>query len=385
MTKIFKDKTGSWYGTDTYLSPKQSITNARCVAKYCKNMSKHNWARKSCIAMLGNMWRESHVNPQVSYTRGDANAYGLCQWDPKGNLIGRAKAIKQYKTYDMMYTQLCVIDFEADQKGGKYAQWNLGRGKPQEYDISFKDFIENKGNHSLEWLVRCWCYCYERAGDEAMSERIEYAHLYDEKINWDKESSDDGGSIDDFLEWCKHIADDNEYRYIWGANHHAPPWTIIQKGFDCSSFISYGLHDGGGYDLSQCFTTSDMRNGLEKIGFNSMVYKRSKLKRGDIVIREGEHVEAIYSVNNGNIKIVGAHASEINGVPVPIPDQISVKDLSPTDSYEYIIRPFNEPSSKPRENPTNSNKSSRAKNPKTPTPISQNTLPPTFLKRKRRF
>lgn len=150
------------------------------------------------------------------------------------------------------------------------------------------------------------------------------------------------------------------------------------KAFDCSSFISYGLHNGGGYDLSRCFTTSDMENGLKAIGFDSMRFKRSNLKRGDIVLTEGEHVEAVYSRNGDDIKLVGARTDTL-----PRNEQIAVHDLG-TSTYQLIVRPFDSPSSKPRENPTNSNKSNHKTNPKTPNPITQNALPPTFIRRRRR-
>ena len=373
MAKILKDKTGTWYGGDVPLSADQSKTNARCVAKFCKSMATLNWTKESCCAMLGNMWRESHVNPQWNQVGG--SGYGLTQWTPKDKLIKQAKKIKQYKSYDMMYTQLCVIDYESTHN----EQW-INRGS---HYMSWKDFAENRQNKSLDYLVETFLRCYEGAGTEALNERIQYAHMYSDYINWEHISSDDGRSIDDFLEWCKEIADNNEYRYIWGANHSAPPWTINPKGFDCSSFICYGLKLGGGYDLPSVFPTSTMKNGLTNLGFEAMPFKRSQLKRGDIVLIEGEHVEAIYSVGD-DIKIVGAHASEIHGVPVPVADQISVKSLG-DDTYQWILRPFDSPSSKPREYPTNSNKSSRKVNPKTPSPNTQNALPPTFLKRKRRF
>lgn len=383
MAKICSDECGRWYGGNNYLTDKQQKFNARAVARFCATLSKHEWNKKSIQALCGNLADESNINPQVYEglqvlpPKTPRHGYGLVQWSPKQNLIDRAKKIKKYKSYDMMSTQLAVIDYEADH----HLQWST----TSRYPISFKEFIENKGNHSLEYLVGAWLCNYERPQDQSQEhirKRTQQAEEVTSKIDWDDIMRD---SIDDFLEWCKKIADNNEYVYVWGANHSSPPnWNSTRKAFDCSSFISFGLHNGGGYDLTKIFTTTNMRSGLTEIGFDSMIYKRSKLKRGDIVIREGEHVEAIYSVNNGNIKIVGAHASEINGVPVPIPDQISVKDLSPNDSYEYIIRPFDSPSSKPRENPTNSNKSNRKVNPKTPNPITQNALPPTFIRRRRR-
>ena len=374
MTKILKDKTGTWYGGSASLSVSESKTNARCVAKYCKSLSNHEWKKTPCMAMLGNMWRESHVNPQAQEVGG--SGYGLVQWTPKQNLIDRAKKIKQYKSYDMMYTQLQVIDYEAD----NHIQWY----PTGEYQLSFKEFMRDT-THSLDWLVRCFCNCYERAGSVAMDERIQYAHIYNDYIDWEHISSDDGRSIDDFLKWCKEIADDNEYTYLYGANHSSPPnWNSTLKKFDCSSFISFGLHNGGDYDLNKIVTTSTMKDDLVDIGFEAIRFKKSQLKRGDILCvyepQGNQHTEAVYSINGSEIKLVGAH----DHFPSHPNDDISVRDYY-DDRWQWILRPFDSPSSKPRENPTNSNKSSRKKNPKTPSANTQNALPPTFLKRKRRF
>ena len=289
-------------------------------------------------------------------------------------MIDRSKKIKQYKTYDMMYTQMQVIDWESEQPDGS-VQWK----KTSRYPISFKEFITNSGNHNLNYLVGAWLCNYERPRDQSQAhidQRTTLAENVTSTIDWDDVLRD---SVDDFLEWCKKIADDNEYIYIWGANHSAPPWTINPKGFDCSSFISYGLKLGGGYKLPNVFDTSHMKKGLENLGFESHPFNRSKLKRGDIVLNEGHHVEAVYSINGSEIKTVGAH----DHYPTHPNDDISVVTMS--GGYEWILRPFDSPSSKPRENPTNSNKSNRKKNPKTPSANTQNVLPPTFLKRKRRF
>lgn len=372
MAKIYKDRTGTWYGGNGGLEEKEYTTNARCVAKYCKALSKHNWSRKSCIALLGNMGHESTVNPQ-RYQNGVGPAYGLVQWDPKKKYVDRAKKIKQYKSYDTIYTQMQVIDYEATHG----LQW-INRGS---HYMSWNDFITNKDNHSIDYLVQTFLHCYEGASAEMLDSRLRYAHYFDEKINWDKISSDDGGAIDDFLEWCKKIADDNDYTYQLGANHGVP-WDNDKtlKKFDCSSFISFGLHNGGGYNLKTQFATSNMREGLTAIGFEAIKYtNKSKLKRGDILVNEGVHTEAVYSVKDGNIKLVGAH----DHFPTHPQDDIDIGDFY-EDNWGWILRPFDSPSSKPRENPTNSNKSNRKVNPKTPNPITQNALPPTFIRRRRR-
>ena len=293
------------------------------------------------------------------------------------NLIDRAKKIKQYKTYDTMYTQLQVIDYEADHG----LQWI----KTSAYPLSFKEFMENEGNHSLEYLVGAWLKNYERPRDQSQSVieyRTQMAREVTDKINWDKITHN---AIDDFLEWLKDIADNNEYVYEIGANHGVP-WDNYKtlKEFDCSSYISFGLHNGGGYDLETQFSTGNAKNELVELGFKAIAFKNKKqCKRGDVLVRTGSpygHTEAVYSTE-GNGKLIGAHGD----VGISPPNQISVVDFTDTN-WEWILRSDDAVSSKPRENPTNSNKSSRAKNPKTPPQTTQNSLSPlTFLKRRRRF
>ena len=373
MAKLCKDKCGSWYGGDDYLSMKQQQVNARAITKYCQHLSSHQWSKKSIQAICGNMSAESNINPQVSERGG--GGYGLVQWTPKSNLINRAKKIKQYKSYDMMFTQMQVIDYEASH--------NLQWIKTSAYPLTFAEFMKNEGNHSLEYLVGAWLKNYERPADQSQSvinHRTQLAEETTEKVKWDSTSSDEGGAIDDFLEWCKQIADNNEYTYQIGANHGVP-WNSTLKKFDCSSFISFGLHNGGGYDLQTQFSTSNAKQELQELGFEAIKWvNKSKAKRGDVLVRTGSpygHTEAVYSTE-GNGKLVGAH----DHFPSHPNDDISITDFNDTN-WEWILRPFDSPSSKPRENPTNSNKSNRKKNPKTPSANTQNALPPTFLKRKK--
>ena len=39
MAKIYRDKSGSYYGSSSYLTEKQQKFNAQCVLKYCKQLS----------------------------------------------------------------------------------------------------------------------------------------------------------------------------------------------------------------------------------------------------------------------------------------------------------------------------------------------------------
>lgn len=332
MAKIFKDKTGSWYGGDNYLSMKQQQFNAKCVANYMQNISKYDWNKDSIKAILGNLSDESNVNPQLN-ERGGGSGYGLVQWTPKTNLLKRARAINQYKTYDTMYTQLCVIDYEID----NHIQWIT----TSRYPITFKQFATNSGNHSLNYLVGAWLCNYERPADQSqahINEREQKAIEVCAKIDWDATPSEDGGSVNGFMKWLKKIADNNEYIYIWGANHTNPPnWDSTLKAFDCSSYVSYGLHNGGGYDLDVVFTTATQKKELEELGFKVKNFNRSELKRGDILINAGVHTEVVWSVDGDNIQTIGAHMH----YPDNPSKDISIANMGSGSEYDFMARPYN--------------------------------------------
>ena len=377
MTKIYKDQCGEWYGNPTLpcnLTEKQMKFNGTPIARYFLTMSSFEWCKESICAVLGNFVDESNVNPKATQVGG--GAYGIAQWDPKKKLINWAKKLKQYKTYDMLYTQLQVLEYSCEYT----SQWMNHHGSGTYY-MSFDDFVKNKGNHTISFLTRVWENCYEGAGRPHWEVRIPWAEDYYTIIKWDKILR---SPIDDFLDWLKEIADNNEYLYELGANHGVPWDNYLRlKEFDCSSFISFGLHNGGGYDLATQFTTSGAKRELEEIGFKAIPFKNKKhCQRGDVLVRLGSpygHTEAVYSTE-GNGKLIGAHGDE-GYEPA---NQISVIDFTDTN-WDWILRSDDAPSSKPREYPTNSNKSNRKTNPRTPSANTQNALPLTFLKRKRRF
>ena len=384
MTKIYKDQCGEWYGNSVlpcYLTDKQMTLNGTAVARYFLGLSSLNWSKEAISAVLGNMVDESNINPkgtQAILRNGqwvEGSAYGIVQWDPKKKLINWAKKLKQYKSYDMMYTQLQVLEYSCLNTD----QWANHHGSDLYY-MSFEDFRSNT-SHTIPFLTRVWENSYEGAGRPNMDKRIEWAEKFHREIKWDKIFR---SPIDDFLDWLKEIADNNEYLYEMGANHNVPWDNYLRlKEFDCSSYISFGLHNGGGYDLQTQFSTHTAKEELVEIGFKAIPFKNKKqCQRGDVLVRLGSpygHTEAVYSME-GNGKLIGAHGDE-GYAPA---NQISVIDFNDTN-WKWILRSDDAPSSKPREYPTNSNKSSRRANPKTPNANTQNILPLTYLKRHRRF
>lgn len=79
--------------------------------------------------------------------------------------------------------------------------------------------------------------------------------------------------------------------------------------YDCSSFISAALTQGGFFSSNPWFATSNMRTYLSKAGFTK-VSMSDTLKAGDICWKSG-HTEMIYAVNSDNkILTMGAHTAK---------------------------------------------------------------------------
>lgn len=333
MAKIYNDMSGSWYASDNYLTVNQQKFNAKAITNYFKNLSNYNYSNNAICAILGNMSFESTLNPQLNEVGG--RGYGLAQWTPKSNLISRAKAIKQSSSYDTIYTQLSVIDYEIKN--------NLQWIKTTKYPLTFKEFIEDT-SHDIEYLTGAWLCNYERAADQSVENikrrtngdnnghlgAVQFIEIVDSEIS-------DNGSVNGFLRWCEKIANDNNYLYKLGAGHNVT-WDYLGKYFDCSSFVSFGLHNGGGYDLETQFATSNQKAELAELGFNIFEYTNKKdLKRGDIVFYnngENGHTEVVYSVDkNGATKLVGAHSDNL-----PPNEQISIRSYY-EGGWQFVARP----------------------------------------------
>lgn len=111
--------------------------------------------------------------------------------------------------------------------------------------------------------------------------------------------------------------------------------------YDCSSFIWYALM-AGGFDVVAShggntwpFTTFDMEGCLQALGFVEVPLS-GEWKPGDIAVSptRNEHTEMVYKGGIGRGVCMGAHASEINNVPVPLEHQVSIGSTDGNASYE---------------------------------------------------
>ena len=333
MTKLEKDKTGSYYTSGYTLPIKQQYFNAKCIINFCKNMSKYKWTEKSICALLGNMSFESTLNPKLGETGG--SGYGLVQWTPKSKLLNRAKAIGRYSSYDTIYTQMKVLDSDLEK------EWI----KTSDYPITIDDFVKDT-SHDINWLTGAFLKNYERPQDQSQSNinlrtnGDSDGHIgsnqFANHFNFD-DFTEESGSINDMLKWCKKIADDDSYLYKLGSAHGVSFETYTGKYFDCSSFVSFGLYNGG-YDLKTQFTTANQKSELKELGFKIINFKnKSQLKKGDILfynVNGHGHTEIVYCVEP--LQLVGATTDDN-----PIPEQISIHNFYESE-WQYIARPNND-------------------------------------------
>lgn len=152
--------------SNTYLSKEEAYDNAKYIYIYFTNLG---WTSNSICGMLGNIDRESTVNPGLwesldyeNYERG----FGLVQWTPATNLTNWATS--KGLDRNSIETQCAKIKDEYD-NGGQYYPTD-------EFNLTFEQF--SKSTESPEYLAEVFCNNYERPGVVAMEERKSNARYW---------------------------------------------------------------------------------------------------------------------------------------------------------------------------------------------------------------
>lgn len=169
-----------------YLSYEQALNNAEIV--YSKfNSSSLGLTKEAICGILGNMWRESHVNPNMSEEGGGTTpagaGAGLVQWTPATVLTQHLQSGERWNDGDF---QMRVLIEELQPRninngGSSYGQW---------YDVSGFTYAEFIRTTDVAWATECFLKCYERAGVSALSERIEYARKFYKDLTGEAPSGD---------------------------------------------------------------------------------------------------------------------------------------------------------------------------------------------------
>lgn len=156
------------YSSNTYLSEygTEMTANANYIYSFFRSKG---WTKQSISAMLGNMQRESTINPGLWYSlkEGDTSvALGLVQWYPASKLINWCNS----KGYDYLSIEAqCNKIMDELNNGG---QWIA----TSDYPESFSEFT--KSTKDIEYLTYVFLKNYERADVDAVSERIKHANYW---------------------------------------------------------------------------------------------------------------------------------------------------------------------------------------------------------------
>ena len=156
---------GNTFNTSNYLTYNQMKVNAEYIYKAFKDKG---WTLNAVAGMLGNMQRESTLNPGIWQNNDVGNTtggYGLVQWTPATKYINWLLPGSDASTMD---NNISRILYELENN----IQWI----STELYPMSFKEFTTSTGRP--EDLASVFLYNYERAGVSAENERRENA------LNW---------------------------------------------------------------------------------------------------------------------------------------------------------------------------------------------------------
>lgn len=149
----------AWISANRYLNEAEMQNNSLMVKA---SLTQRGWSLNAIAGILGNMERESTINPGIWQSLDEGNmqgGFGLVQWTPATNFIDWANA-KGYTPTDGD-AQLKWIDEETT----NFGQWITTTTWWQSFE-SFKTSTD-----SPEYLASMFLFCFERAGVEAETER----------------------------------------------------------------------------------------------------------------------------------------------------------------------------------------------------------------------
>lgn len=154
------------HSSNSYLSLSQMQDNAEYIFNY---FGSRGWTTNSICAMLGNMQRESTINPGLWQNMDEGNTslgLGLVQWTPATNLINWCN------NFDLDY-----LDIESQCSRIIYElETGLQYYETDDYPETFEEFTQS--TESIDYLTTAFLKNYERAGVEALDERIENAEYW---------------------------------------------------------------------------------------------------------------------------------------------------------------------------------------------------------------
>ena len=283
----------AWTIGNYYLSESQMQGNALEIYNF---LSPRGWTLEAIAGTLGNMERESTINPGVWQNLSSGNysgGFGLVQWTPATNYTNWAGA-NGYSITDPT-GQLIWLDTMTVSSG----QWIA----TSDYPMSFDQYKASTA--APENLASAFMKNFERAGTEAEAERRSNARKWYDYLS---QYSTGAQIIEAAVEWAVGIANDNSHGY--DQTHRDGP------DYDCSSLICWAYYNAGlntrpGYTPA----TFTMYEVFLAAGFQDVTGQvdraaGSGIVRGDVLLNVQNHT----AMSIGNGQVVQASINELGGV-----------------------------------------------------------------------
>lgn len=186
----------SWTIGNKYLTESQMQGNALEVYKY---FAGKGWTLNAIGGILGNMEKESNINPGLWQSLKEGNysgGFGLVQWTPATNYTNWANS-NGYGITDPE-GQMYWIDALSASSG----QWIATSA----YSMTWSAYKNSK--ESPEYLASAFLKNFERAGVEVESERRSAARKWYDYLT---KYADGSQVIEKAVEWAISIANDNSH------------------------------------------------------------------------------------------------------------------------------------------------------------------------------
>lgn len=240
---------------------------------------------------MGNIgYESSNFNPKEVYK--SSGARGLAQWH--GGRADKLMAYAQFKGVEWtdVDTQIEFLVAEISGQGpaaGHADQRKKGYVKDEGIVGTYDEWANAKDVESATLYFMRFFESNQKIGN--YTNRLEIAKRILEEYRGREKSTVNYGTINlseenkkKMIELLNHsvkIADDDSYRYVWGAERI---WKTEPKTFDCSSFVWYLYKVHFGINIG---TTSSAIHSNYTWTRNKQVVAETGLQAGDILWRNG--------------------------------------------------------------------------------------------------
>lgn len=282
----------AWTIGNYYLSEVQMQGNALEIYNF---LCGRGWSLEAISGTLGNMERESTINPGVWQSLNAGNysgGFGLVQWTPATNYTNWAGA-NGYAITDPA-GQLIWLDTMTIPSG----QWIA----TSSYPISFDQYKTSAA--SPEDLASAFMKNFERAGVEAEGERRSDARKW---YNYLSMCAEGARKIEEAVQWAIGIANDNSHGYDqtnrWGPD------------YDCSSLLIQAWENAGiPVKTNGASYTGNMYDVFLRCGFQDVTESVNMqtgdgIYRGDVLLNVVNHT----AMSIGSGQVVQASQNEHGG------------------------------------------------------------------------